>query len=69
VRTPVKGRNLIAVPIKLKGSVGRPDEFTEAPLRGLAPTRVIYGRIHVRIETVWFADVPSGGGLLLQQLD
>src|SRR5439155_23491670 len=69
VHTRVHRRDLIAVPVEHEGLPAT--HLGNAPLRRLAPARMVDLRVHVRVEAVLTRGglVPGGLGLLRGQAD
>src|ERR1035437_1420328 len=65
----IKAGDLIAVAVKHERLAL--EKFAQAAFAGLAPTGMVDRGIHIRIETVLAraGEIPSGGRLLLDELD
>src|SRR5262245_18596707 len=69
IHSPVEVRDLFAVTVEHQSL--SPEEFTDAPFRGLAPARMVDFRVHIGIETVFLRlhHIPRRRRLFLDEAD
>src|SRR5262245_34970775 len=73
VQTTVEARDLVAVAVEheRRPAPGEQATLADAPLRRLAPARMVHLRVHVGIEAVLagVGGLPGDGWLILDQAD